>query len=218
MKKKMIKVCECGCGEFPKKGNRFIDRHQGRAFGRLGKFGWKGKDLKLGFTYCKGENRWGIISRKGSIIKWSRIVKENELFNKLGEYFSLAGYEIHHLDKNTVNDSLDNLIVLTKRQHSSLHMRGRVLTKETKLKMSLSAQKMWDKEIKRRTVSDKVKEKISLGMKGKIFSFEHKKKIGLSNKGKVRSKEAREKVSDGIKNWWKIRKEKEVMLGEEDIM
>ncbi len=40
---------------------------------------------------------------------------------KLGWTELPKGYEVHHKDGNKLNNSLDNLVVLTKSEHSRIH-------------------------------------------------------------------------------------------------
>jgi hypothetical protein len=75
------------------------------------------------------------------------------------------GYDIHHKDFNQENNNFDNLIMMPKSEHSSLHNTnnkycvGKILLEETRKKMSESN-------------------------KGKIFSEEHKRKISEKRIGK----------------------------------
>ncbi len=43
---------------------------------------------------------------------------------------------IHHKDKDTMNDNIDNLEKLTTNKHASLHSKGRILSEEIKNKIS----------------------------------------------------------------------------------
>ena len=46
------------------------------------------------------------------------------------------GFDIHHIDKNKLNNSLSNLVYLTHSEHTTLHMKGKHNSEETKKKMS----------------------------------------------------------------------------------
>ena len=55
------------------------------------------------------------------------------------------GFDIHHIDENIMNNSLENLVYLTKSEHSKLHnkgenhpMYGKHISEETKKKLSES--------------------------------------------------------------------------------
>ena len=66
---------------------------------------------------------------------------------------------VHHLDENKMNNSLSNLVYLTKSEHAKLHNKTREFSKETKRKISESH-------------------------KGKQLSYEMKKKLSIACKGK----------------------------------
>src|SRR3990167_697027 len=74
----------------------------------------------------------------------------------------------------------------------SLGGRGRIVSLETRAKMSLA------NSINRRgkKLSEETKKKISLAGRGRVFSEEHKKRISESNKGKTISLTARKKISE----------------------
>ena len=46
------------------------------------------------------------------------------------------GFDIHHIDKNKMNNSLENLVYLTRSEHTKIHSNGKILSEETKRKMS----------------------------------------------------------------------------------
>ena len=46
------------------------------------------------------------------------------------------GYDIHHLDENKMNNSLQNLVYLTRNEHAMIHKKGEKLSEETRKKMS----------------------------------------------------------------------------------
>ena len=74
-------------------------------------------------------------------------------------------YDIHHIDENKMNNSLSNLVYLTRSEHIKMHNKGKKLSEETKKKMS---------EV----------HKGNKNMLGKQHSEETKKKISESHKGK----------------------------------
>lgn len=69
---------------------------------------------------------------------------------------------VHHLDENKQNNSLSNLIFMTRSEHMKLHQIG-----------------------KKHPHSDESKRKISESHKGKHLSQEHKKKLSLSLIGHI---------------------------------
>ena len=94
------------------------------------------------------------------------------------------GFDIHHLDHNKMNNSLSNLVYLTKSEHSKLHkkgnknMFGKHHSEETKQKMSKS-------------------HKGNTYMLGKHHTEETKQKIG--NSSKVLNKD-RIWINNGVEN------------------
>ena len=68
------------------------------------------------------------------------------------------GFDIHHIDKNKLNNSLSNLVYLTKSEHTKIHNKiGKKLSDETKQKMSEAKKHM----------SEETKRKMSEAQKGK---------------------------------------------------
>ena len=74
------------------------------------------------------------------------------------------GMDIHHLDENKMNNSLSNLVYLTRSEHTKIHSNGKQLSEETKRKMSEA-------------------KKGNKNMLGKHHTEETKQKIGNSSKG-----------------------------------
>jgi len=110
-------------------------------------------------------------------------------------------WDIHHLDKNPLNNSLSNLVYLTKNEHISLHMKGKHLSEEHRKKISNSMKgKNHPLYGKHWTLSEEARRKISERMKGNSYT-----------KGKKLSKTHKQKLSvimkemkwfnDGIKSY-----------------
>jgi hypothetical protein len=59
-----------------------------------------------------------------------RVVGENKAGKKLG-----FNEVVHHVDEDKLNNDPDNLKILSRSEHSSLHMKGRKLKEETKIKL-----------------------------------------------------------------------------------
>ena len=132
---------------------------------------------------------------------------------------------VHHKDRNSLNDDISNLELLSSSEHIKLHNTGKVLSEETckKLSNSLKGKFLGEKHsfygkhhseeskcktsvsmigIKRGPMSDVHKNNISLAKKGKPggmlghhHNMETKKKISLANKGRIRSEEIKKKMS-----------------------
>lgn len=101
-------------------------------------------------------------------------------------------WDIHHIDEDKSNNSISNLVFMTRSEHIGLHNKkrrnflGKKHTEETKKKISESHKgKKWDEENKK---------KMSESHKGKKFTEEHKKKMSDSHKG-------RSWYNDGIENY-----------------
>lgn len=98
------------------------------------------------------------------------------------------GCQIHHIDRNTENNSATNLIVVTKEQHKLMHLQDRIEqgrkrflgkhhTKETR--ENLSKLKIGKK------LSEETKQKIREASTGRIKSIEERKKISERRKRKT---------------------------------
>jgi hypothetical protein len=75
---------------------------------------------------------------------------------------------------NELDDSPDNLQKLTSGNHITLHHKNKMLSQETKDKISLASKKNPYHH------SDKAKRKIGLAHKGKIISESTRKKISIA--------------------------------------
>ena len=137
------------------------------------------------------------------------------------------GYVVHHKDSNTLNDSIGNLILVTRGVHNKLHKigthhseesklknrlsnLGKKLSEETKRKMSKSAiGKIRSEETRRKMAISKFGNKYCLGYKnnlGNKHSIETKKKMSESTSGtrnpmygKHHSEETKRKISEANK-------------------
>lgn len=111
----------------------------------------------------------------------------------------------------------EELIFLTKSEHTRLHMngnlynKGRAISEETRAKLSEShkGQLPWNKgrpgPNKDRKFSEETRKKISEAKKGKLLSEETKKKISKAMKGKHPSEETKRKLSEANKGkHWKF--------------
>ena len=99
------------------------------------------------------------------------------------------GYDIHHLDENKLNNSLSNLVYLTRSEHTKIHNKsGKKLSEETKQKMS-EAKKGEKHPFYGQHHSEETKRKMSEAAKGnknmlgKHHTEETKRKIRNFSKG-----------------------------------
>ena len=95
---------------------------------------------------------------------------------------------VHHIDGNKHNNNIDNLVHMFNWCHLRMHSRGKILSDETKHKIS--------KVHKGKILSDETKHKISEARKGKILSDETKHKMSKARKGKILSDETKHKMSE----------------------
>lgn len=92
------------------------------------------------------------------------------------------GFIVHHKDGDKTNNSLENLELLSRAEHASLHHKGKKKSEEMKKKSSET--KMGH------IVSRDTREKISLKLKGRKLSNETRMKMRAAQKAR-RKKEAK---------------------------
>lgn len=146
---------------------------------------------KVGKIYITGNRRNFCIYYKNNYPKYRDVIvyADYKMEKKLGRL--LRDDElVHHDNENTLCDKYWNLKVEIRGPHSKYHNLGKILSKETRNKMSIS-------KIGKNNPNF-----------GKIFSSETRRKIGLSKIGKQyslgikRSKETRRKISNARKRYW----------------
>ena len=115
-------------------------------------------------------------------------------------------YDIHHIDKNKMNNSLSNLVYLTHSEHMKIHNKGKTLSEEIKRKIS-AANKGENHGMFGKHRSEETKRKISDSQKGengnmfgKHHSEETKRKISEANKGRKFSEDTKNKISNSSKD------------------
>ena len=95
------------------------------------------------------------------------------------------GFDIHHLDENKMNNSLENLVYLTKSEHAKIH--GKNISEERKRKIS-EAKKGEKHPLYGKQLSEETKKKLSDSLKGHKVSDETIRKMSEASKGKNKDK------------------------------
>ena len=91
------------------------------------------------------------------------------------------GFDIHHIDENKMNNSLENLIYLTHSEHTKIHSEN--MSEERKRKIS-EAKKGENHPMYGKHLSEETKKKLSDSLKGHKVSEETKQKMSKASKGK----------------------------------
>ena len=107
-------------------------------------------------TNSKGEVQKTKINERGRPCFHSMAIHGIQVHTHLGYKF---GMDIHHLDENKLNNSLSNLIYLTRSEHAKIH--GENMSEETKLKIGEAS--------KGRRHSEETKRKIGEAKKSTIW-------------------------------------------------
>ena len=101
-----------------------------------------------------------------------------------------------------IDNSKDNLVLLSKEQHCKIHKLMSLCAKDKhlKIKMVLAAQFMGLPATSLKyTPTDETRKKMSEAHKGLHLSEEHRRKIGESQKGRIVTEETRRKLSESLK-------------------
>ena len=117
----------------------------------------------------------GIITDEVGNIQKTRLQYGRPYFKSAGvhqiqiytKYGYKDGYVVHHLDEDITNNSLSNLVYITRNEHMSIHRKGKHLSEETKNKLS---------EINKNKLNT---------FYGKHLSEETKLKMSIAHKGKA---------------------------------
>lgn len=106
-------------------------------------------ETKILEDYFIDEN--GIITDINGIIQETYLHQGRPTFKNVAiyrimmytfyEYRDGKIWDIHHIDKNPLNNSLKNLVYLTRAEHNNIHHKGKQYSIETKQKMSLAKKK-----------------------------------------------------------------------------
>jgi len=113
-----MKLCECGCGEVVKPGNRCINYHNRKGISRWGKDAahWKGgiKKDKDGYIYLYRPEH-SFATKDGYVFEHRLVLEEY-----LGRY--LEPDEIsHHCNEIKDDNRIDNLDLTIRAEHVRIH-------------------------------------------------------------------------------------------------
>lgn len=87
------------------------------------------------FTYgCSGE--WGHLRVKFNRKNWLVHKLVAEVFLNDNKPIDGKKYHVHHKDENPTNNCVENLKILTHKEHNRLHKTGKPKSEETKRKIS----------------------------------------------------------------------------------
>lgn len=166
-----------------------------------------GKDKTLD-NYFIDEN--GVITDEFGTIQKTTIKKyewfkgtrvhQIQLWTNYG-WRNTKNWVIHHKDENKLNNSISNLVYLTRSEHSQLHYKN---------KSSGQKNHAYGKHWK---LSPETKRKISLSKKGQKFSEEARKNMSLAHLGKDawnKGEVGRHWYNDGIKNYLRFPNDEEI--------
>lgn len=106
------------------------------------------------------------------------------------------------------NRPANELIFLTETEHRRIHRVGKVLSEDTKRKIS-GALKGISPSNKGKHPSEETRRKLSESKLGRVLSEDAKRKISESHKCKIESEETRRKISEAVRAYWEKRKNAE---------
>lgn len=121
----LLGYCNCGCGEQvgykKKKQNKFRHGHNipsGKDHHNYKDGSWKERSYR---TIYKSNHPF---RDKYGRVKFHRYVLEQYLSQKYNmEIYILPYFDVHHIDRNTKNNDVSNLIYLTKQEHLITHFK-----------------------------------------------------------------------------------------------
>lgn len=119
---KMVKIkCKCGCGRkvnkskiYPYKWNKYINGHN-RAKTKDGLYLKINKDKTKYYVFKRGKNRDKKRCKLFMEEKIGRKLKKDE--------------HIHHIDGNSLNDSINNLKIISPGEHNNIHDKPKKMNK-----------------------------------------------------------------------------------------
>jgi hypothetical protein len=120
-----MNLCKCGCGDYAREGNDYIRFHNRRGLNSFSGNGkWKGgRRIKNGWVYIK--NKSGHDTNDGGYIAEHRFVYEEYLGRPL-----VKNEIVHHINDNKLDNRIENLELMSQREHALLHSKTRKRNEE----------------------------------------------------------------------------------------
>lgn len=114
------------------------------------------------------------------IINGNMVLEHRYIAEQAG--WDIEGKVVHHKNERRDDNRLDNLEVMTRSEHNTLHKIGKIG--------------------KKHFISAETKKKMSEAKKGVKLSEETKRKMSEAKKGKKQSEEHKRKISESVKKHW----------------
>lgn len=104
---------------------------------------FKNRDLKANnhklietMVYCPGHpfaNKYGRVKRHRLIVEKYYYLFDAELFMQInGAFYLREGIEVHHINGNHNDDSINNLYPCTKSEHQRIHSKDKIIIRDSK--------------------------------------------------------------------------------------
>lgn len=132
-------------------------------------------------TNSKGEIQKTSIHKNGYVYFKNMYI---HIIQAHTNYGYKKGFDVHHIDENKLNNSLSNLIYLTKSEHTIIHKKGKHCTEDVKRKIRKANKGKSHSEETKLKISKAIKGERN-GMFGKHHSEDVKNKISYSSKDRI---------------------------------
>jgi hypothetical protein len=98
---------------------------------------------------------WTSIQDSHGFIGTHHVLKHHLIWWRYKKIKVPVGWVLHHKDEDKTNNHLSNLELMTVAAHTRLHTLGRKWPEEVKRKISESAKKNWENNLKRKQAMSK---------------------------------------------------------------